>query len=193
MHKLHHSPNGFFFLTPNQLYWYRTMSKELPQPIQDLLKHLKTTGTGQAKLDKLAAIGLKSADGNEFMLAAKLAVSDVTFAKIQEYVNQQKALAATNQPELVVDSPNTGTTPLSQSDGGELVIPPIDSDNNGLEEKDEEESDEGDLPNKGMSAADSIVAIHEDKFDKDQLEIIVTYDTRKTVVEAAQKKLDEQE
>lgn len=147
------------------------MNKTLPPPIQELIDHLRTTGTGEAKLAKLAAVGMKCEDGKEFMLAAKEVVPDVTWKKIEAYVDLQKK--NTNA------DPITGDTTLSQND---------DEEEESIEDETTDLIEDG-LPTDRMNAEESIKAIHDGKFDKEQLEVIAAFDTRTTVQSAAKKKL----
>lgn len=60
------------------------VSKCLPEVV-DLVNHLRSTGTGQSKLDQLLEIGCQTGSLDTFLEYAKANVSSGTFDKINKY------------------------------------------------------------------------------------------------------------
>lgn len=182
--------NGLKFLTTNYLYWYESMNARIftvpanvsPQ-IADLLNHLRDSGTGRSKLDMLLAIAQRVKTGLEFLTAARDALQPGTWKKIDAYLLAQKA-AEVPVPELpppVVDEEDTA---LLGDDSG--LTPPQNSDEPVVKNTNEIE----DSPARTFNAQEAIHAIKNNQFNKTQLEAIVVMETRTSVIEAAQKKLD---
>lgn len=165
--------NGFFQLSTNNLYWYNAMAKKLPKqlppPVRELIDHLRTTGTGETKLQAIAEVALATNDGKEFLLAVKEVVPELTFEKIQDYVDSRHK----NSAETIVTAEELEEVTTSPS------------------EKTEDEKAAETLPTKGMNAADAVAKIKNGDFGADQLEVIIGFDTRESVVKAAAKKLEE--
>ncbi len=147
----------------------KALPKQLPPPVREMIEHLRTTGTGESKLQTIAEVALASEDGKEFLLAVKEVVPELTFEKIQDYIT-----AKHNNKEdsvVTVDELEEVTTPAK--------------------DKTEEEKKAATLPTKGMNAAEAVAKIKHNDFGAEQLEVIIGFDTRKAVVDAATKKLEE--
>lgn len=183
--------NGFKFLTTNYLYWYTAMKNEriftvpsnIAPQVAGLLTHLRDSGTGRSKLDMLLAIAQRVKTGGEFLSVARDALQPVTWNKINEYLIALKAaeMPMMEPPPAVVDEEDTallnesGNTPPQNSDE------PVVKNTNEIE----------DSPARTFNAQDAIHAIKAGTtFNKAQLEAIVVMETRTSVIEAAQKKLD---
>lgn len=167
-------PNGFRFLT--NTFWTMFMAakklKEMPAEVKELIEHLRSTGTGEGKLQKISAISLQvnlPEDAKEFMLALKTELPEGTYEKVEEFIRQKQAEHA--------------ATVVTPEEFEEVNTPPI------QEEETPIKNDSG-IPTQDMNAAEAIKAIHNNNYNKDQLEIIAGFDTRKSVQEAAAKKLE---
>lgn len=89
---------GFRFLRP--YYWSLPVNKSttftLPESglrpeISDLIAHLQQTGTGVAKLKLLVEVAKATQnDSDEFLAAAKLSLPEVTWGKVEKYVESKR-------------------------------------------------------------------------------------------------------
>lgn len=65
------------------------MSKKVPQPVVELVEHLRSTGTGQAKLDLIEKIGIECKGNKDVFLHEvnkQLAHWPITVGKINSFV-----------------------------------------------------------------------------------------------------------
>lgn len=152
--------SGLFVMPPN-----------LPEPVQELLTHLKETGTGKDKLYRLAEAGRRTKGVVEFLSLAKGLVGEVTWNKISDYINNKQQSTKVLSAEVTQTGTEPAPTPSQEDSESEEVVNPV----------------------KDMNAADAIAKIHENLFTKDELEAIILSDDRTTVGKAAQKKLEETE
>lgn len=182
--------NGFKFLTTDYLYWYTAMKNariftvpsNISPQIADLLNHLRDSGTGRSKLDMLLSIAQRVKNGLEFLTVARDVLQPVTWNKIDAYLAALKAaeVPVPELPPVAMDEEDTAL--LNESS----ITPPQNSDEPEVKNTNEIE----DSPARTFSAQEAIHAIKHGQFNKTQLEAIVVMETRTSVIEAAQKKLD---
>lgn len=195
------------------------LETKVPPQVTNLVNHLKSTGTGQAKLDKLSELGKVAKDGEEFLASAKLMMPPGTWAKIETYLSEQEGELTTapenkgrveskddsqsSIPERTVllenrsvqlKQPGPGNV-VRQLGADTIVDPKTDplGKDGGDSAKGEglgSDKEEGSSPVADQNATDAKAAVGR-MTSKDKLEKVVMFDDRKTVQEAAQARLDE--
>lgn len=71
--------------------------------IEELIEHLKSTGTGESKLDTLKKIGPNCGSLEEFLNSMKIHLPTGTFAKVIAFISEKLAGSA-----VISESPITG-------------------------------------------------------------------------------------
>lgn len=60
--------------------------KEIPQPVLDLVEHLRSTGTGATKLQALLDLGARIETAEEFLAEVHRVIPEGTLKKLKTYV-----------------------------------------------------------------------------------------------------------
>ena len=87
---------------------------KIPEPVQELLKHLRSTGTGENKLAIIEQIGIETKGNKEVFLHEvnkQLSTSPATLAKMYKFIGVEPIPLAV-QPE--VDEPVSSTESSSE-------------------------------------------------------------------------------
>ena len=66
---------------------------QLPESLQKLVDHLKLSGTGQAKIDKITDIAINSDSKETFLTTLKEEIQPVTLKKITDFLDAQEVAA----------------------------------------------------------------------------------------------------
>lgn len=193
-------------------------ARKLPPQIKELVDHLRSTGTGQSKLDKITALGMEARSGEEFIDSVRLNVPPGTWVKVQEYLasigadvkDPAAGLTSAKEDAGMVSSRSenqssipevTLTHPGRAVTLGEVVAPGVvkarqlgaDRVVAGAEEGKVEGDDEGKDEKSelaDMNADEAKDAISRMR-SKEKLGHIAANDSRSTVKQAAQKRLEE--
>lgn len=187
----------------------------VPPEITKLVDHLRSTGTGEAKLAKIMELGKVAKDGAEFLASVKMVVPLGTWSKIESYLAKEggdanfvtapekmgrvesRSETQSSIPENTVVLENRasqlrvpGTTMTRQLGADVIVDPKTDPLNEENQEGDEAAKTDERSPVADQSAEEAIDSIGRMK-SVPKLEHIALADQRVTVQKAAQTRLDE--
>lgn len=152
------------------------MSK-CPQPVLELIAHLKSTGTGESKLAALEKLGSQTKSPEQFLAQADKVVPTGTMKKIREYV--------TAKGETPPPVPPPPAAPVAtETDSAKAPEPKAKKTDTNADEDKPPVSPVADL-----NAPEAIEAIGS-MVSEDKLMSILDTDSRVTVKAAAEKRLE---
>lgn len=88
--------------------------KECPQPVLDLVEHLRSTGTGKSKLEIIKQLGAESEGADDFLEKATKAIPEGTMKKIKEYIGSLHSEVGTS--EVQQETPTEISPPQEQKE-----------------------------------------------------------------------------
>lgn len=172
---------------PNDMKAF-VMPKGIPTPVQELVLFLKDSGTGQAKLYRIADLGRISKNAKEFIAAVEASVPPGTWKKVKEFVDSKNPNKQDKVAKIAAPAKNhpLKTLFVEEDDEDEIVglSTPEDSEaSQGVQDQDTDTS-----PLLQFSVPEAVELIKEME-DVDKLETIILTDSRKGVIHAATERL----
>lgn len=166
-----------------------TASKKPDPRIGDLLEYLKSTGTGQGKLDALNELAKDCDSREEFLARAAKAVPEGTMEKIATFYSDNKEPPRVTTMQPAASGPNPPAVIQPARSSTEMANQKVNVGDKG--DKAGATGQEGDQPESPVAdknadeAISSIAAMR----SKEKLQEIVSHDTRVTVRKAAEDRL----
>lgn len=189
-------------------------TRKIPNEIKELIDHLRASGTGQSKLDKITAVALKARNADEFLNSVRLNVPPGTWVKVQQFLSERgvdvDSIVTAKEAEGEISSRSemqssipeiTFTRQREAATIGEVVAPGVvkarqDGADRVLTDQAKGEAggeggDDGEQSElASLNANEAKDAISRMR-SKEKLQHIANTDGRSTVKEAAQKRLEE--